>query len=217
MLLLLPLLLHISFGEEYFSIQLSNNSTLIETFAKEHGLKHVRNVAGFEIFKNEGEKSKRIVIEGLYKDIKRKHTKKGYHNLKDIDPLYMYQWHLHDNLFSVDCTEDSGKGVNIAIVDDGIQHTHPDISNNYSPTLSWDFNDNDADPAPSHDDGHGTCCAGVAAAGRNNICGRGVAHEASIVGIRLIGKGVYDWQEAQALMHHNDVIRIYSNSWGPNG
>lgn len=49
----------------------------------------------------------------------------------------------------------------------------------------------------------------------NGICGRGVAPSASIVGLRLIAGPTYDYEEAQALSHRNDRVRIYSNSWGP--
>ncbi len=36
-----------------------------------------------------------------------------------------------------------------------------------------------------------------------------------IAGIRLIGGGTTDLQEAMSLQHMSDVIHIYSNSWGP--
>ena len=35
------------------------------------------------------------------------------------------------------------------------------------------------------------------------------------VGIRLLGNEQTDIREANALTHENDVIEIYSNSWGP--
>ena len=34
-------------------------------------------------------------------------------------------------------------------------------------------------------------------------------------GIRLLGAGQTDMAEARALSHDNDIIDIYSNSWGP--
>ncbi len=35
-------------------------------------------------------------------------------------------------------------------------------------------------------------------------------------GIRIIGRGgATDLQEAESLSHMNDVIHIYTNSWGP--
>ena len=38
---------------------------------------------------------------------------------------------------------------------------------------------------------------------------------ACIVGIRVLGDNQTDLQEARALSHRDDVISIYSNSWGP--
>ena len=59
--------------------------------------------------------------------------------------------------------------------------------------------------------------AGVAAArGFNGIGGSGVAPEATLVGIRLIGDYITDLQEADAIHHRNDVIAIKNNSWGPS-
>ena len=42
----------------------------------------------------------------------------------------------------------SGKGVVVTIVDDGIEHTHPDLAENYDKEASIDLNDNDDDPFP---------------------------------------------------------------------
>jgi proprotein convertase subtilisin/kexin type 5 len=53
------------------------------------------------------------------------------------------------------------------------------------PSASIDINDNDHDPMPrdNGDNKHGTRCAGeVAAVAFNNICGVGIAYNASIGG-----------------------------------
>lgn len=53
------------------------------------------------------------------------------------------------------------------------------------PAASYDINGNDSDPMPQDngDNKHGTRCAGeVAAVAYNNICGVGVAYNASIGG-----------------------------------
>lgn len=216
------LLFFISFAlsSNIYSIKL-DNQTNAEHFAKQHGFKHLRHVLGYDIFEAKDTR-KRYNIDGLFKDVKRikyKRVPVGKTAPRAVfptgDPLYHMQWHLpmiKDN----DRLETSGKNVIIAIVDDGVQHEHEDLKSNYRADLSWDFNGNDADPEPSYEDGHGTCCAGVAAASKNNVCGRGVAYQAQIAGIRLIGSSVYDYQEALALNYRNDKIKIYSNSWGPN-
>jgi len=114
-----------------------------------------------------------------------------------------------------------GDGIRIAIVDDGLQWTHPDLTNHYYAAYSWDFNDNDANPAPdpANEDFHGTACAGVAAAqGSNGVGVCGAAFNASLVGLRLIAYPTTDAEEAAALAHSNTVIHLKSNSWGtPDG
>ena len=137
-----------------------------------------------------------------------------------IDPLYSRQWHLHNDI-PCDIRADSawytrpGKGVNIAIVDDGVEHHHPDLKDRYNADLSRDFNDGDFDPTPTRVDGHGTSAAGAALASFNDVCGVGVAPEAGLAGIRLIAQPVADYEEAQGLSYKNDQIHIYSSSWGP--
>ncbi|KRT85326.1 Peptidase, partial [Oryctes borbonicus] len=79
----------------------------------------------------------------------------------------------------------TGKGVVVSILDDGIQTNHPDLQENYDPQASIDINGNDDDPMPQDngDNKHGTRCAGeVAAVAYNQICGIGVAFNASIGG-----------------------------------
>ncbi len=138
------------------------------------------------------------------------------------DPLYESQWHLHTHPYSIEADHSgvnvTGHGITIAIVDDGLQHTHPDIRANYDAAHSYDFNDNDHDPMPMHSDsGHGTSAAGVAAAVKENgHCGRGAAPGAKLVGLRTIDDAVTDLVEAQALSHNGiSVVDIYSCSWGP--
>lgn len=151
-------------------------------------------------------------------------AKKGMPN----DPLAASQWH-HRNTTQgggalwIDANPVSvwetyrGAGVVIGILDDGVQHTHPDIQPNYDTTLDFDFNGNDDDPMPVNplEDDHGTACAGVAAArGGNSLGGCGVAYEATLAGFRLIAEAATDQQEANAFAHRNDVIHVKSNSWG---
>ncbi len=42
----------------------------------------------------------------------------------------------------------TGNGVVIAVVDDGLEYTHPDLAENYYAAGSFDFNYNDNDPFP---------------------------------------------------------------------
>jgi len=137
------------------------------------------------------------------------------------DPLYPEQWHLHTHAMSVDADfapNVTGKGVLIAIVDDGLQHTHPEFAVAYDAYNSHDFNDNTDDPRPRDSrDGHGTSAAGVAVArAHNGHCGRGVAHGAKVAGLRLIAAPVTDATEAEALTYNAiGSVDIFSCSWGP--
>ncbi len=186
-------------------------------FANQHHMRHVARVAGFDIFEPLDQS---LVSTDYYKSVglRQQYKRKQYKRRVTVgDPLYPSQWHLHDNPFSVGVVEGAtGKGVAVAIVDDGLQHSHPDLKKNYDAALSYDFNGHDGDPTPYSYDSHGTSCGGVCCATQNNrVCGRGIAPEATLVGLRLIANTVYDYEEALALTHKNDHIRIYSSSWGP--
>ncbi|MDP6639651.1 MAG: S8 family serine peptidase [Candidatus Poseidoniaceae archaeon] len=109
-----------------------------------------------------------------------------------------------------------GSGVLIAIVDDGVDTTHDDLSPNYQNSLDYDYCSNDGNPNPSTWDGHGTSAAGVAAAyGNDNYGVTGAAMDADLIGIRLIACSLTDTKESNALLHQKGSVDIYSNSWGP--
>jgi subtilisin-like proprotein convertase family protein len=99
-----------------------------------------------------------------------------------------------------------------------LQWDHPDLKDNYRPSLSFDVNFNDTDPYPDEvSDDHGTRAAGVAAAGANRYCGVGTAYKAGLSGIRLLSSpsGSTDAEEAFAMIYKFNENMIYSNSWGP--
>lgn len=145
------------------------------------------------------------------------------------DTFFTNQWHLVNSgqggaLAGADINVtnvwDTFRGTNviIAIIDDGLQTTHPDLADHVDTQIDYDWNDDTPDD-PSPDlgaDSHGTACAGVAAAIGNNALGvSGVAPDATIVGLRLIAASVTDEDEADAMAHSNDLIFVKSNSWGP--
>lgn len=143
------------------------------------------------------------------------------------DPLFASQWHLRNtgqnggtagwdaNVTPVWDTY-KGDGVTIGIVDDGLQYTHPDLAPNYDAADSWNFLNNTSDPAPQSGDDHGTSVAGVAGAKGNNGTGvSGVAPNARLAGLRVVGDAMTDAREAGALSYHPAAVDIYSNSWGP--
>ena len=84
----------------------------------------------------------------------------------------------------------TGQGVKIAIVDQGIELTHPDLAENCY-ILSYDT-ETSSSPSRVYGD-HGTHCAGIAAAVRNNgLFVAGVAPEAKLISVsnRLISASV---------------------------
>ncbi|KAH0548887.1 hypothetical protein KQX54_003949, partial [Cotesia glomerata] len=115
----------------------------------------------------------------------------------------------------------TGRGIRVAVLDDGLEYTHDDLKNNYDPLISYDVNARDNDPIPRYDatvdvNAHGTRCAGEIAMEANNLkCGVGIAHEASIGGIKLLDGTVNDRVEGEALGYNQNYIDIYTASWGP--
>ncbi|PFX17966.1 Furin-like protease 1, isoform 1-CRR [Stylophora pistillata] len=114
----------------------------------------------------------------------------------------------------------TGKGIVVAVVDDGLQQSHPDLEDNYDPSASFDLVDFDEIPDPiGNFSGHGNRCAGVIAASANNTeCGVGVAFNARLGGIRIFGEeddDSTDSMEALAFEYKRDYMDIYSCSWGP--
>lgn len=72
----------------------------------------------------------------------------------------------------------TGKGVKVAVIDSGVDRTHPDLKKNY--LKGYDFVDNDNNPEDT--EGHGTHVAGIIAA---NGTMKGIAPDASILAYRV--------------------------------
>ncbi|CAG0885462.1 unnamed protein product [Cyprideis torosa] len=143
------------------------------------------------------------------------------------DPQWPQMWYLHRgggldmNVQKVWAQNITGKGVVVTILDDGLEKDHPDLSENYDPDASYDFNNHDRDPMPRYDmldsNRHGTRCAGeVAAKANNSFCTIGIAYGASIGGVRMLDGEVTDPVEAKSLSLNRQHVDIYSASWGPD-
>jgi hypothetical protein len=192
-------------------------------YAKSHELKYlgpVGQLAGYHRFtlKDHGKKhwirDPHSKVKWMERQIQRQQFTRYQ---KPTDPLFNDQWHLTTTSAKEVWDSDiTGRGVYVGIVDDGLQHTHPDLKQNYRVDLSHDYNEGDNDPYPGPNDFHGTACAGVIGATSNNThCGSGVAPNVNLVGIRLIAGPTSDYLEAMGLSHRDDILNIYSSSWGP--
>ena len=121
------------------------------------------------------------------------------------DPLYQYQWHLHNsgqnnfssisgtssediNVDSVIAAGYTGNNIIVAVVDTGLEIAHEDLSANVVVGGSFDFVGNDTDPTnPGTTGDHGTSVAGLTASeGWNGKGGRGVAPSASLKGFNFL-------------------------------
>lgn len=107
-----------------------------------------------------------------------------------------------------------GKGVKIAVIDDGLDFDHPAFAGMDRIVFPRDMPDKGQHRLPLHqfDEKHGTACASIACSG--DLGSLGVAPEANLIPIRVTGLGSVLQSEAfyWAVQNGADVI---SCSWGP--
>ena len=120
----------------------------------------------------------------------------------------------------VHASGNKGSGVNVAVLDTGIDTDHPDL------TYVWGYDfSGDNDPDPEDYDGHGTHVAGIIVALDNEIGVVGVAPEVNLYILKIFtddGSGSYS-DAVEALewcigTYYDNVtgneIQIISMSWG---
>lgn len=99
-----------------------------------------------------------------------------------------------------------GFGVQIAVLDTGIDYTHPELASNYAG--GYDFVNGDNDPLD--DNGHGTHCAGIVAAEDNSEGVIGVAPESEIYALKVLNKRGSGYTS-------NIILGVQWAMEGPNG
>uniref|UniRef100_A0A8C5LYY2 P/Homo B domain-containing protein n=1 Tax=Leptobrachium leishanense TaxID=445787 RepID=A0A8C5LYY2_9ANUR len=218
-------LMHYWFGQAFFFFQVVNGSDLYHLQHNGVQRKSLNPHHGRHIqLKNEPKMENKLVL--WFEQQTEKRRFKRQINVVPTDPLFFKQWYLNNDVspdFDVMTAWShgyTGRGVVVSILDDGLEKDHPDLSVNYDPLASYDFNSNDPDPQPRYDPSdenrHGTRCAGeVAAVANNGVCGAGIAFNAGIGGVRMLDGAVTDIVEAKSLSLNPQHIHIYSASWGP--
>ena len=139
------------------------------------------------------------------------------------DPLYGCQWHLDNtgrngaaagediNVAEVWSGGNLGAEVNIAIVDDGIDAGHVDLTDNVDAARNHDYTGNGAALTPPH--AHGTRLAGIVAARGNALGVRGVAPQARVYGYNLALDPTLA-NMADAITREMATTAVSLNGWG---
>ena len=163
------------------------------------------------------------------------------------DPLFSHQWSLHntgqasfadsggvagEDLRMTRTLADgpTGAGVQVAVVDSGLEICHPDLAANVEPGASYNFNapiwhgaQADDPFLPTVLGDHGTGVAGlIAAAANNGVGGRGVAPGARLRGFNWLG--AYDPETTIFAAHglsaedpKSDDVHVFNMSYGTDG
>ena len=140
------------------------------------------------------------------------------------DPLYGCQWHLNNsgqlggtdgediNVEEVWDAGEHGAGINVAVVDNGMDYEHEDLTDNVITSQNYDYITTGSDIFDTRYS-HGTAVAGVVAARDNTLGVRGVAPRASIYGYNLL-RSLTDLNRGDAMTRNMATTAVSNNSWG---
>ena len=144
------------------------------------------------------------------------------------DPLYGCQWHLNNsgqlggtdgediNVEEVWDAGEHGAGISVAVVDNGMDYEHEDLTDNVITSQNYDYITTGSDIFDTRYS-HGTAVAGVVAARDNTLGVRGVAPRASIYGYNLL-RSLTDLNRGDAMTRNMATTAVSNNSWGwPEG
>ena len=107
--------------------------------------------------------------------------------------------------------------MTVAVYDDGVEYTHPDLAGNYDPTMHFVHNGLTYDPMPlTSGDAHGTAVAGIIGGVEGNgLGGVGVAWDVTLTGFNFLEELQYLHSSIMfAALEYAENFDIMSNSWG---
>ena len=155
------------------------------------------------------------------------------------DPFYNSQWSINNQAYlggtiDVDMDVDeawqssTGQGINVAIIDEGVDLSHPDLVGNLISGFDATGNNSNGAPNENNNDAHGTSCAGIVAGAANNGVGiAGIAYNSKIIPIRIAYSNGYplgspyrawitndNWIASGINWAVQNGADILSNSWG---
>lgn len=135
------------------------------------------------------------------------------------DPLLGQQWYLYPgigaNVLPV-WADYTGRGVKVALFDQGIDPAHPDLAGQLSTSLGRKASDPTArggDPV-LEDDNHGTAVAGVVAARRDGSGLVGVAHGATLVSYYSPLDASFTPASVANVFRYARDVDVLNDSWG---
>ena len=133
------------------------------------------------------------------------------------DPLKSGQWYLPAVGLEALNGRITGAGVKVAVIDDGIDTSHPDLQNQLDFADAFDTQFDTQDGSPKYPaligppDNHGTMVAGIIAAESNNETGIvGVAPDAELVSTRV----KWSWEQITQALGLQYGFDVSNNSWG---
>jgi subtilisin family serine protease len=151
------------------------------------------------------------------------------------EPLADLQWDMQMIGATPDAAQRraTGRGVDVGIIDTGIDGSHPDIACNFDSGRSRNFTTDIpeidgpcevagcVDPVDEDDDGHGTHVAGIVAADDNGFGIGGVAPDATLVNVRAGQDSGYFflYETVAALVYSGDIrldvvnMSFYTDPW----
>jgi len=110
------------------------------------------------------------------------------------DPSNSKQWGFKPLNPTAAWQHSTGKGIIVAVVDTGVDVTHPDLIGQLVDGINTRDDHGDTTLPTQDDNGHGTHVAGIIAAKANNNVGvAGIAPDAKIMPIKTLGKDGTGW------------------------